>query len=127
MVLLQGILLIILSVYIFQNPLEVLTGISLWFGLLVLAAGLLGIVAWLAAEKTEREGMRFLEHSDRCFGLLMLLKLLATMRENTPLVFGWWMFLTGLHLVQSGWSLRSRNSFGWVMILAGVFWWSLPS
>ena len=53
------------------------------------------------------------------FGLLMLLKLLATMKILT-VVFGWWMLLTGLHLLQSGWSLRSRNSFGWAMILAGV-------
>src|SRR5438034_3259541 len=56
-VLLQGILLIILSIYIFQNPVEVLAGISLWFGLLVLAAGVLGIIGWLAADKPEREGM----------------------------------------------------------------------
>jgi uncharacterized membrane protein HdeD (DUF308 family) len=59
-VLLQGILLIILSIYIFQNPVEVLTGISLWFGLLVFAAGLLGIIAWLPADKPEREGMSLL-------------------------------------------------------------------
>ena len=56
-VLLQGILLIILSIYIFQNPVAVLTGISFWFGLVVLATGLLGIIAWLAADKPEREGM----------------------------------------------------------------------
>jgi len=29
-VLLQGVLLIILSIYIFQNPVEVLAGISVW-------------------------------------------------------------------------------------------------
>ena len=51
--LLQGILLIILSIYIFQNPVVVLTGISLWSGLVVLATGLLGIIA----DKPEREGM----------------------------------------------------------------------
>ncbi len=56
-VLLQGILLIILSIYIFQNPVEVLAGIAFWCGLLVLAAGVLGIIAWLAADKSEREGM----------------------------------------------------------------------
>ena len=38
-VLLQGVLLIILSIYIFQNPVAVLAGISFWCGLLVLAAG----------------------------------------------------------------------------------------
>jgi len=59
MVLLQGILLIILSIYIFQNPVEVLAGISFWCGLLVLAVGLLGIIAWLAADNQREKGCRF--------------------------------------------------------------------
>jgi uncharacterized membrane protein HdeD (DUF308 family) len=119
-VLLQGILLIILSIYIFQNPVEVLAGISLWFGLLVLAAGLLGIIGWLAAEKPEREGMSlFWSILTAAFGLLMLLHLLVTMKTLT-VIFGLWMLVTGLLLAQSGWSLKSRNSFGWVMVIAGV-------
>ena len=119
-VLLQGILLIILSFYIFQHPVEVLTGISLWCGLLVLGAGLLGIISWLASDKAEREGMSLLwSILSAAFGLLMILKLLATMKILTVL-FGLWMLLTGLFLVQSGWALRSRNSLGWTMIIAGV-------
>ncbi len=119
-VLLQGILLIILSIYIFQNPVEVLAGISLWCGLLVLAAGLLGIIAWLAADKPEREGMSLLwSILTAAFGLLMLLHLLVTMKTLT-VIFGLWMLVTGLLLVQSGWSLRSKNSFGWIMVIAGV-------
>ena len=94
----------------FQHPVEVLAGISLWCGLLVLAAGLLGIISWLAADKAEREGMSLLwSILSAAFGLLMILKLLATMKILTVL-FGLWMLLTGLFLVQSGWSLRSRNS-----------------
>jgi uncharacterized membrane protein HdeD (DUF308 family) len=119
-ILLQGILLIILSFYIFQHPVEVLTGISLWCGLLVLGAGLLGIISWMASDKAEREGMSLLwSILSAAFGLLMILKLLATMKILTVL-FGLWMLLTGLFLVQSGWSLRSRNSLGWTMIIAGV-------
>ena len=119
-VLLQGILLIILSIYIFQNPVEVLAGISFWCGLLVLAAGVLGIIAWLAADKSEREGMSlFWSILTAAFGLLMLLHLLVTMKTLT-VIFGLWMLITGLLLVQSGWSLKSRNSFGWIMVIAGV-------
>ena len=99
---------------------EVLAGISLWFGVLVLAAGLLGIIAWLAADKPEREGMSlFWSILTAAFGLLMLLHLLATMKTLT-VIFGLWMLVTGLLLVQSGWSLRSKNSFGWIMVIAGV-------
>jgi uncharacterized membrane protein HdeD (DUF308 family) len=119
-VLLQGILLIILSIYIFQNPVEVLAGISFWFGLVVLATGVLGIIGWLAADKSEREGMSlFWSILTAAFGLLMLLHLLVTMKTLT-VIFGLWMLLTGVLLVQSGWSLRSRNSFGWIMVIAGV-------
>ena len=96
-----------------------MAGISLWCGLLVLAAGVLGIIAWLAADKTERGGMSLLwSILTAAFGLLMLLKLLATMKILT-VIFGFWMLSTGLLLVQSGWSLRSRQAFGWVMIIAG--------
>src|SRR6266487_1900041 len=95
-VLLQGILLIILSIYIFQNPVEVLAGISLWFGVLVLAAGLLGIIAWLAADKPEREGMSlFWSILTSAFGLLMLLHLLVTMKTLT-VIFGWIMVIAGV-------------------------------
>jgi uncharacterized membrane protein HdeD (DUF308 family) len=119
-VLLQGILLIILSVYIFQNPVAVLTGISFWFGLVVLATGLLGIIGWLAADKQEREGMSlFWSILTAAFGLLMLLHLFATMKILT-VIFGLWMLLTGVLLAQSGWSLKRENSFGWAMVIAGV-------
>ena len=44
---------------------------------------------------------------------------MVTMKTLT-VIFGLWMLVTGLLLVQSGWSLRSRNSFGWIMVIAGV-------
>jgi uncharacterized membrane protein HdeD (DUF308 family) len=86
----------------------------------VLAAGLLGIIAWLAADKPEREGMSlFWSILTAALGLLMLLHLLATMKTLT-VIFGLWMLVTGLLLAQSGWSLKSKSSFGWIMVIAGV-------
>ena len=49
----------------------------------------------------------------------MLLHLLVTMKTLT-VIFGLWMLLTGLLLVQSGWSLKKENAFGWAMVIAGV-------
>ena len=119
-VLLQGILLIILSIYIFNNPVQVLAGISLWFGLLVLVAGLLGIIGWLSADKDQRESMSlFWSILTAAFGLLMLMNLFATMKTLT-VIFGLWMLLTGLLLLQSGWALKNKNSLGWVMVAVGV-------
>src|SRR5205809_6006874 len=93
-VLLQGILLIILSIYIFNNPVQVLAGISLWFGLLVLVAGVLGIIAWLAADKEQRDILSlFWSILTAVFGVLMLSNLFATMKTLT-VIFGLWMLLT---------------------------------
>ena len=53
------------------------------------------------------------------FGLLMLMNLFATMKTLT-VIFGLWMLLTGLLLLQSGWVLKNKNSLGWVMVAVGV-------
>ncbi len=117
---LHGMLLVILSIYIFQNPAEVLAGLSFWLGVLVLATGVLGIVAWVAAEKSERSGMSLVwSIATAAFGLLMLVKVAATMKTIT-VIFGLWMLATGLQLAHSGWSLRSKSTLGWVTLGAGV-------
>ena len=119
-VLLQGILLILLSLYIFNNPIEVLAGISMWFGILVFAAGLLGIMSWLVTDKVERESMSLLwSILTAAFGLLMLFSLVATMKTLT-VIFGLWVLVSGLFLVIRGWSIKSDSSIGWVMVIIGV-------
>ena len=119
-VLLQGILLIILSIYIFNYPVEVLAGISFWFGLLVFAAGLLGIIAWLVADRSEKENMSLLwAVLTAAFGLLMLLKLGVTMKTIT-IIFGIWVLVSGVLLLKHGWLLKETGSFGWIMVIVGV-------
>jgi len=119
-ILLQGIVLIILSIYIFNNPAGVLAGISLWFGILVTVAGVVGIIAWFAGSKVERENMSLLwAVLTFVFGLLLLFNLLATMKTLT-VIFGLWCLLSGFFLLSTGWSLKKVNSTGWVMVIAGV-------
>jgi len=120
LILIQGILLIILSIYIFNNPVTVLAGLSFWFGLIVLIAGLLGIIAWFSADKSGKESMSlFWSIVTAAFGLWLLLNLSATMKTLT-IVFGLWMLITGIHLIQSGWSLKKENGLGWIMVVVGV-------
>lgn len=119
-VLLQGILLIILSIYIFKNPTEVLAGISLWFGIIVILSGVIGIITWIFSDALEREGMSLLWSIFTAgFGVLLLNHLLATMKTLT-LVFSFWMLISGMKLIQSGWTLKAKSSLGWVMILLGI-------
>jgi uncharacterized membrane protein HdeD (DUF308 family) len=51
MILLQGVLLIIIAFIFFNNPLGVLAVISMWVGILTLAAGALGLIANLDGKK----------------------------------------------------------------------------
>jgi hypothetical protein len=102
----------------FSKSVAVLTGISFWFGLVVLATGLWGLLpGWLLINQKRRD-VAF-EHPDRCFGLLML-HLFATMKILT-VIFGLWMLETGLSLTQSGWSLKGKNSFGWQWLLPACY------
>jgi len=118
--LLQGILLIILSIYVFNNPVEVLAGISLWFGLLAIATGFIGVVAWFSADKAEREGLSLLwSIATVVFGIIMIKNLLATML-TVSVLFGIWMLFTGLLLTRLGWPIISKNTLGWVLVVAGV-------
>ena len=118
--LLQGIILIVLAIYIFNHPAAVLTAISFGFGWMVLLAGIIGVIAWLGAEKPERENMSLAwSLLTVAFGLLLLLNLLATI-ATIAVFFGIWMLFTGVQLFQMGWSLKNDNSLGWVMVIAGA-------
>jgi uncharacterized membrane protein HdeD (DUF308 family) len=117
--LLQGILLIVLSVYIFNNPVEVLAGISFWFGIMVGIAGLIGVISWVASGKDDKENMfLFWSLFTLVFGLLMVFNLMATMKTIT-VIFGIWVLFTGIHLFKHGWDLKSDSRLGWIMVVAG--------
>ena len=119
--LIQGILLIILSIYIFNNPAVVLAGISFWFGLIVLFAGLVGVVGWLAGSKEDRESMSLLwSLLALAFGLLMVTHMLGTMKLIT-VILGWWLLLAGILLFNIGWAAKKESSGGWLVVLVGVF------
>lgn len=118
--LLQGVILIVLAMYIFTHPVAVLTAISFGFGWMVLLAGIIGVIAWLGAEKPERENMSLAwSLLTISFGLLLLLNLLATI-ATIAVFFGIWMLFTGIQLFNIGWPLKTDNSLGWVLVVAGT-------
>jgi len=118
--LLQGILLVILSIYIFNYPAVVLAGISLWFGLILLFAGLVGIISWIVSDKQEREEMSLLwSVLTFAFGLLIVFNLLAAMKLVTVII-GLWILLSGVLLFKNGWPLKNNHAVGWVMVIVGI-------
>ncbi|MFN8257065.1 MAG: DUF308 domain-containing protein [Bacteroidales bacterium] len=120
MLLLQGILLVILSAFIFNNPAAVLAGISFWFGVIILASGLIGILNWFAASSAERENMSILwSVITFLFGILLLSNILATM-GTLSMIFGLWVLVSSVLLVKSGWLLKKVNPAGWFVVIIGA-------
>ncbi|HEY6506347.1 MAG TPA: DUF308 domain-containing protein [Chitinophagaceae bacterium] len=120
-ILLQGILLIIISFIFFNNPVEVLTVISFWVGLLILTAGALGLIGYLLLGKEERENsVLWWSLATLVFGILSVSKLGLTMKVITVL-FGIWILIVGFWLFTAGWEHRKSGGSGWLMLLAGIF------
>jgi len=118
--LIQGIVLIILSIYIFNNPLNALKGISVWIGILILFTGLVGIISWVAADRDKREKSSLLwSLLTIVFGIVMLLHLFTTIRI-IELLFGLWMVFLGLHFIEQGIVFMKHQSLRWVTVIAGL-------
>jgi len=118
--LVQGIILIILSIYIFNNPLNALKGISVWIGILILFTGLVGITSWLGADRDKREYSSLLwSFLTIVFGIVMLLNLFATTRI-VAILFGLWMAFLGLHFIEQGIVFMKHQQLRWVTVIAGV-------
>lgn len=120
LILIQGILMIILSYFIFDNPAAVLAGISLWFGIIVIMIGLMGIVGWMVTPSKDRETISLIwSLLTGLFGLLMLMNMFATMKTLT-IIFGIWMLVTGYNLFTSGWPRRQDGWMGWLLVIVGI-------
>ncbi len=119
-VLIQGILLLLLSFYIFRNPATVLTTVTIWTGLLIFLSGVVALFSAFANDKSEHRLLLLLWAGlTIVFGFLLLTNILVTMKAIT-LLFGLWMLAGGFRFLAAGWAIRSVNSLGWVVIIAGL-------
>ena len=119
-ILIQGILLCLLAVIIFNNPIETLAGISIWFGILVLFTGIVGILGWIFAGKGERNaGSLIWSIISLLFGLVILNHILTSAITIT-IIFGIWVIILGFNLISYGWIVKSSSGIGWVLVLMGI-------
>lgn len=110
----------ILGIFIFNNPVEVLAGISLWFGIIILVTGVIGIFGWLFAGSGERDGGSLIwSLLSALFGILILSNMLVAMKAVT-IIFGVWVLMTGFSLTSNGWALKKENSMGWFLLIIGL-------
>ena len=116
----QGIALIIMSIYVLNNPLNALKGISVWIGVLIFFTGIVGIISWLFADRDAREiGSLVWSLITFVLGIIMLMHLFATTRMIT-ILFGLWMVFLGLHFIESGLIFKKHQPFRWTTVIAGL-------
>jgi uncharacterized membrane protein HdeD (DUF308 family) len=119
-ILVQGILMIGLSVVIFNNPDAVLATVALWLGITVIVAGLVGVIAYLSNTKGERDIFTLLGNGAILLvGILMISKMFVTIKAIT-IAFGLLAAIIGLVLIVGSWSGRKQWSLWWVIALLGT-------
>ncbi len=120
LILLQGILLIVLSFYVFNHPGATLVGLAFWISIMIIITGIAGTVNWFLIDKTERStGDLLWGVGTLLLGLLLFARIGIAMTLITTLL-GIWMIVTGIWLVRHGSKMASEALSKWMMIITGV-------
>ena len=118
--LIQGLLMIVLSVVIFYNPESVLSALAFWLGVSIAIGGLAGIISWIKTSTKERSINSIIGSVVMLLaGLIMIFKLAVTVNAIT-MVFGLLTSILGLVLLSSGLKNKSNWSLWWIVTLFGV-------
>ena len=119
-ILLQGVLLIGLSIFIFGHPGIALASLAVWFSILILISGFVGLIAWWLTRSTSRETLSLLwSIGSIVLGLVLLTKAEFATQLLATLV-GIWMIVTGGWLIQQGWTQRRNGFVAWVILIPGL-------
>jgi uncharacterized membrane protein HdeD (DUF308 family) len=119
-ILIQGVLMIVLSIVIFNNPGAVLTAMAFWLGIIIMATGLVDIVGWIVNTKEQRSFYNLLSSiAIFIIGLLMISEMFITIKAIT-LVFGLLVTILGLVLLYGSWKGMEKWSWWWLIALSGA-------
>lgn len=119
-ILIQGILMIVLSIIIFNNPDAVLATLAFWLGVIVILTGLAGIIAWLSNTKEKRDIFSLIGSvAVLIIGILMVTKTGITMKAIT-LLFGLLVTAIGVILINGSWNEREKWSLWWIIASIGA-------
>lgn len=117
---LQGLLMIILSIIIFNNPETVLSTMAFWLGLTIAIGGLVGMISWFRTLSSARNIYSLVGSIVMLFaGLLMILKLTVTIKAIT-LVFGGLTAILGIIILSGGYRNKLNWSLWWVLAILGA-------
>jgi len=121
LILLQGLLLIVLGIVVYNHAGSTLIALVFWISVIILGAGIVGIVAWLIDTSRQREASTLIWGIiSAVVGIIFLTRADVAMNLLTKLL-GIWMIITGAWLATVGWSHHLQGSRGWLVMVGGLF------
>jgi uncharacterized membrane protein HdeD (DUF308 family) len=118
-ILIKGIILVLLSFYVFQHPVGTLVALALYIGIATLLTGFLLIFASLSGPKEENWGWRLAGGIiDVIFGIILLSSPMIT-ASVLPIILGFWVIFTGTMMFVGSFSAKKEGDSSWWMSLIG--------
>ena len=116
---LQGLLMIILSIVIFNNPGAVLETISLWLGIIVLLVGLAGLASYFTDKASKENSNLLWSLVITVIGIFMVTKIVFTQMAIT-VMFGLIVTAVGFMLIMDSINIRKDWSKWWILAISGI-------
>jgi uncharacterized membrane protein HdeD (DUF308 family) len=122
LILIKGIILIVLSFFIFSHPVSALVGLALYIGITLMATGLLLIVTALSNKKAnEQWGWKLTEGILDVLFAVILLSNPAVTATVFPFLVGFWMIFYGIMLFTGSFSAkRAGDGSWWINLVGGI-------
>lgn len=120
LILIKGIILILLSFFIFGHPVSALVGLALYIGITLMATGFLLIVTALSNRNSDDQwGWKLTEGIVDVLFAFILLSNPAVTATVFPFVVGFWMIFYGIMLFTGSFAAKKVGDSSWWMNLIG--------
>ncbi len=122
LILIKGIILLILSIFVFSHPVSALVGLALYIGISLLLTGTVLIVLAVASRDTlDNWGWRLAEGVIDIIFAIVLLSNPGITATVLPFVVGFWMMVFGVMMFANAFQdKKSGQETWWVGLLGGL-------
>lgn len=120
LMLIKGIILIVLSFFVFNHPIGSLVGLALYIGIALLFTGITIILASLMVRKYDDNwGWRLAEGIFDVIFAIVLLSNPGITAAIFPFIIGFWMIVYGVMIFVGAFSAKKEGDSNWWMSLIG--------
>ncbi len=121
LVLIKGIILILISFFVFRHPVDALVGLTLYIGIGLMVTGILLILTSLANSNREQWGWQLAEGIIDVLFAIILLTNPAVTASVFPFVVGFWIMIYGVIIFSNAFSLKKEGEQSWWMnLITGI-------